>query len=109
MGNRLSGIDAVKKIVETEAQARRIVEEAKTKAQDIVNRASKDADMARQGILAQAQTQRNDILSKAKVDAEAEAGRSDVETEQVLTNYQKMFENKKSEAVEKAVQLVLRG
>ena len=105
----MSGIDAVKRIVETEAQARKIVEESKTKAQDVLIRATKDAETARQGILAQAQRKREEILSMAKVDAEAEADRSDVDTEQLLAGYQKAFQARKSEAVEKAVQLILRG
>ncbi len=105
----MSGIDAVKRIVETEAKARKIVEDSKTRAQDILQKASKDIEAARAAILEQAQRQRDEILSKAKVEAEADAGRSDVDTDQMLANYQKAFQSRKDEAVEKAVQLILRG
>ncbi len=105
----MSGIDAVKRIVETEAKARKIVLDSKTRAQDILQRASKDIEAARAAILEQAQRQRDEILRKAKVEAEADAGRSDVDTDQTLANYQKAFQSRKDEAVEKAVQLILRG
>jgi len=105
----LSGIDAVKRIVETEAKARKIVEDSKTKAQDILQKASKDIEAARAAILEQAQRQRDEILSKAKVEAEADAGRSDVDTDQMLANYEKAFRSRKDDAVEKTVQLTLRG
>jgi len=105
----LSGIDAVKRIVETEAKARKVVEDAKTRAQDILQKASRDLEAARQLILDQAQSQREDILSKAKEEAESEAGRSDADTDQMLANYQKAFQSRKNEAVDKAVQLILRG
>ena len=105
----MSGIDAVKRIVETEAKARRIVEDSKTKAQDILQKASKDIEAARAAILEQAQHQRDEILSKAKVEAEADAGRSDVDTDQMLANYEKAFRSRKDDAVEKTVQLTLRG
>ena len=105
----MSGIDAVKRIVETEAKARKIVEESKARAQDILQTASKDVEAARTSIFEQVQRQRDEILSKAKVEAEAEAGRSDVDTDQMLASYQKSFQSRKDEAVEKAVQLILRG
>ncbi len=105
----MSGIDAVKRIVETEAKARKIVEDSKTKAQDILQKASKDIEAARAAILEQAQRQRDEILSKAKVEAEADAGRSDVDTDQMLANYEKAFRSRKDDAVEKTVQLTLRG
>ena len=102
-------MDAVKRIVETEAQARKIVEEANVKAQDILTQASKDAETAKRMILAEAQGQREEILNQAKIDAEAEAAKSDVDTDQLLANYQKAFQSRKDAAVEKAVELVLRG
>ncbi len=105
----LSGIDAVKRIVETEAKARKIVEDSKARAQDILQKASKDIEAARAAILEQAQRQRDEILSKAKVEAEADAGRSDVDTDQMLANYEKAFRSRKDDAVEKTVQLTLRG
>jgi vacuolar-type H+-ATPase subunit H len=65
----LSGIEAVRKIVETEAQAKRIVEEAESRAQEIL----------------------------------------DVETDSLLENYKKLFENRKDAAAKKAVELILGG
>ncbi len=105
----MSGIDAVKRIVETEAQARKTVEEARHKAQDILTRASKDSETDRQEILAQAHQQREEILNRARTEAEGEAAKSDVDTDQTLANYQKAFQNKKDAAVEKALELILRG
>jgi vacuolar-type H+-ATPase subunit H len=105
----LSGIDAVKRIVETEAKARKIVEDSKVRAQDVLQKASKDIEAARGAILEQAQRQREEILSQAKVEAEADAGRLDVDTDQTLANYQKAFQGRRDDAVEKTVQLILRG
>jgi len=105
----LSGIDAVKKIVETEAQARNIVEKAKNVSQDILTGASKDAETAKQEVLAEARKDRDDILSRARMEAEAEASKSDTETDQLLASYQKAFQNRKEAAVERALELILRG
>jgi len=105
----LSGIDAVKRIVETEAKARKIVEDAKTRAQEVLQKAARDVEAARQAILDQAQRQRDEVLSRAKIEAEAEAGKSDSDTEQTLAGYQKAFQARKDEAVDRAVQLIVRG
>ncbi len=105
----MSGIDAVKKIVETEAQARNIVENAKDMSQDILTGASKDAETAKQEVLAQARKEREDILSRARTEAEAEAAKSDTDTDRLLETYQKVFQSRKDAAVERALELILRG
>ena len=105
----MSGIEAVKRIVETESQARKIVEEAKARAQEILSGASQDAENARQEILADTQRQRGQMLTRARAEAEAEASKSDIETGQLLEGFQKAFERKKDLAVKRAVELVLRG
>jgi V/A-type H+/Na+-transporting ATPase subunit G/H len=105
--NDLSGIDAVKKIVETEGQARRIVDEAKARAQQIISKAHQEADMLRQEATSSAQKQREEILRDARGKAEYEARQSDVETQQLLTNYGKLAEARKEDAANKAVELVL--
>jgi ATP synthase H subunit len=103
----LSGIDAVKKIVQIEVQARRVVEEAKTKAQEIISRAREDADKIRQEAIAQAQRQKELILKAAREKAEAEARQSDLETERMLESYGKLSDERKASAVDKAVELIL--
>ena len=103
----MSGIDAVKKIVETEAQARRIVNEASTRAQQIISETRERAERIRQEAIARAQQQREEILREAKSKAEAEALQSDKETEQILKTYRKLSEERKSAAVSKAVELIL--
>ena len=103
----MSGMDAVKKIVQTEGQARSIVKEAKAKAEQIISQAHKEADRIRQEAISQAQQQRDEILKAAKEKAEAEARQSDIETEQILENYRKLSEERKAAAVNKAVELVL--
>jgi len=105
----LSGIDAVKRIVEIEAQARKIVEEAKSRAHETVSRASEEAEKARQEVLEQARRQREQILTQARAEAEAEASKSDIETSQLLESYQRIFNERKQTAVQKAVELILRG
>ena len=105
--NFLSGMDAVKKIVETEAQARRVVEEAKTRAQQIISGAREDADKIRRGAIAQAQAQREVIVKAASESAEAEARQSDLETERRLESYRRLSDERKSSAVDKAVELIL--
>jgi len=105
----MSGIDAVKRIVETETQARKIVEDAKIQSQSILSRASQESEQARQEILANARTQKEEFLNQARTEAESEAAKSDVDTDQLLANYQKMYQNKRDVAVDKAVQLILRG
>ena len=103
----MSGIEAVKKIVETEAQARRIVEDAKARSQEILSLASQEAERVHQQVLAQSRGRRDEILSSARTEAEAEASKSDIETSQQLESYRKAFEGRKDTAVLKAVELVL--
>ena len=103
----MSGIDAVKKIVETEAQARRIVDEASAKAQQIISESREQAERIRQEAIARAQQQREEILREAKNKAEAEALQSDRETEKILDTYRKLSEERKASAVSKAVELIL--
>jgi vacuolar-type H+-ATPase subunit H len=103
----LSGIDAVKKIVETEALARRIVDESKAKAQQLISEAREQADRIRQEAISSAQQQREKILGEAKEKAEADGRQSDQETELLLDNYRKLSEERKSGAVSKALELIL--
>ena len=78
-------------------------------SQDILTGASKHAETAKQEVLAKARKERDDILSGARVEAEAEASKSDTETDQLLASYQKAFQNRKNAAVERALELILRG
>lgn len=105
----MSGIEAVKRIVETEAKARTIVEEARVRAQQILSQASQETENVRQHVLSSAKARREEILQSARENAESEAGKSDVETTQQLEGYRKAFEGRKELAVKKAVELVLRG
>ena len=105
----MSGIEAVKKIVETEAQARRIVEEAKARAQEILSHASHAAEKIHEEVQADAKARRDEILQSARAEAEVEASKSDDETTQQLEVYKKAFEGRKELAVKRAVELVLRG
>jgi len=105
----LSGIEAVKRIVETEAKARTIVEESRVRAQQILSQASQETENVRQHVLSSAKARREEILQMARENAESEAGKSDVETTQQLEGYRKAFEGRKELAVKKAVELVLRG
>ena len=105
----MSGIDAVKKIVETEAQARRIVDEAATKAQKVISETREQAERIRQEAVASAQGHREGILREAKEKAEAEAHQSDQETEQILDTYEKLSSERKAAAVSKAMALILNG
>lgn len=105
----MSGIDAVKRIVETEEQARKIVEEARQKAQEIVSRTSREAEKVREQVLAEAQKRREDLLVRVREDAEKDAEKSDMETNSLIQNYQRAFEEKKDDAVRKAVDLVIRA
>ena len=103
----MSGIDAVRKIVETESQARRIIDEAKMNGEQIIAKARQEAEMMRQEAISGAQNQREEILRDAREKAEADAQRSDVETQQLLENYRKLAVARKEGAVDKAVELVL--
>jgi vacuolar-type H+-ATPase subunit H len=103
----LSGIEAVRKIVETEAQAKRIVEEANSRAQEILARASEEVQKIRQTSTIQAEQRKAQILRETREKAEADARSSDVETDSLLENYRKLFENRKDAATKKAVELIL--
>jgi len=105
----LSGIEAVKRIVETEAQARRIVEEARARAQEILSHASHAAEKIHEELQADARARRDEILQSTRAEAEVEASKSDDETTQQLEVYKKAFEGRKELAVKRAVELVLRG
>jgi vacuolar-type H+-ATPase subunit H len=105
----LSGIEAVRKIVETEATAKRIIEDAKSRAQEILESASAEAHRVRQTAISSADQDKARILNDAREKAEADARRSDEETSSLLENYKKLFENRKEVAVKKAVELILGG
>jgi vacuolar-type H+-ATPase subunit H len=105
--NRLSGIEAVRKIVETETEAKRIVEEAEFRAQEILAHASEEAQKIRQASTSQAEQRKAQMLRETREKAEADARASDVETDSQLGNYKKLFEDRKDAAVEKAVELIL--
>jgi hypothetical protein len=47
------------------------------------------------------------MLRETREKAEADARNSDVETDSLLENYKKLFENRKDAAAEKAVELIL--
>jgi vacuolar-type H+-ATPase subunit H len=104
---RLSGIEAVRKIVETEAQAKHIVEEAESSAQDILANASEKARKVRQASTAEAEQRKVQMLRETREKAEADARNSDEETDSLLENYKKLFENRKDAATKKAVDLIL--
>ena len=105
----MSGIEAVRKIVETEGQAKRIVEEAQSRAEEILARASEAAQKVRQTSTAEAEQRKIQMLRETREKAEADARSSDVETDSLIENYKKLFEDKKDVAAKKAVELVLGG
>jgi len=105
----VSGIEAVRKIVETEAQAKRIVEEANSKARETLARASDEARGIRQTAAADAERRRIQILQETRDKAESDARNSDAETDALLEDYKKLFESKKNTAAAKAVELILGG
>jgi len=104
---RLSGIEAVRKIVETETQAKQIVEEANSKAKEILSNANEEAQRIRQSLVSEAEQRRAQILRETKEKAEAEARSSDVETDTLLENYEELYRTRKEVAAKKAVELVL--
>jgi len=93
--------------VETEGQAKRIVEEAQSTAEEILARASEEAQKVRQTSTAEAELRKVQMLRETREKAEADARSSDVETDSLLENYKKLFENRKDDAAKKAVKLVL--
>ena len=103
----MSGIDAVKKIVETETQARRIVDDASAGTQKITSEAREQGERIRQEAVGSAQGRKEEILRQAKEKAEAEARQSDQETEQILYSYRKLSDERKAAAVSKAIELIL--
>jgi V/A-type H+-transporting ATPase subunit G/H len=103
----LSGIEAVRKIVETEAQAKRIIEDAKARAQEVLGSAALEALKLRQTAVSHAEQESARILSEAREKAEGDARSSDDETNSLLENYKKLFENRRDVAVKKAVELIL--
>ena len=105
----MSGIEAVRKIVETEGQAKRIVDEAQLRAEEILVRASEEAQKFRQTSTDEAEERKVQMLRETREKAEADARSSDVETDSLLENYKKLFEDGKEVATKKAVELVLGG
>ena len=93
--------------METEGQAKRIVEEAQSRAEEILARASEAAQEVRQ--TSTAEQRKVQMLRETRDKAEADARSSDVETDSLLGNYKKLFENRKDDAAKKAVKLVLGG
>ncbi len=105
----MSGIEAVRRIVETEAQAKRMIEEAKSKAEEILERAAVEAQNVRQAAVSRAEQQRAQMLKETREKAEADARSSDMETNSLLENYKKLFEDRRDVTVKKAVELILGG
>ena len=105
----MSGIEAVRRIVETEAQAKRILEEAKSKTQETLERAAVEAQNVRQAAISHAEQQKAQILKDTRERAETDARSSDMETNSLLENYKKLFEERREVAVKKAVDLILGG
>jgi len=105
----LSGIEAVRKIVETETQAKRIIEDAKSRAQEILESAAVEAQKVRQTAISHAEQEKAQMLKETREKAEADARSSDTETNSLLENYKKLFENRRDVAVKKAVELILGG
>jgi vacuolar-type H+-ATPase subunit H len=105
----LSGIEAVRKIVETEAQAKRIVEEAGTRAREILENASEEGQRVRQTAISQAEKRKAQLLVETRDQAETDAKNSDMETDSQLESFEKLFRSRKDAAVKKAVDLILGG
>ncbi len=105
----MSGIEAVKKIVETEAQAKRTIEDAKTRAQELIDNATELAQKARKDAITEAERKKAQMLEATREKAEADAKNSDVETDTLLAKYQKLFQDRKEVAVKKAVEVILGG
>ena len=105
----MSGIEAVRKIVETEAQAKRIVEDARTRARDILESASEESERARRAAIAQAEKRKAQLLIETRDQAETDAKNSDLETDSQLESFEKLFRSRKDAAVKKAVDLILGG
>ena|SRR5689334_15336589 len=107
--SRLSGIEAVRKIVETEAQAKRIVDEARTRAREILENTSEEAQKVRQTAIAQAEKRKAQLLVETRDQAETDAKNSDIETDSQLESFEKLFHSRKDAAVKKAVDLIVGG
>ena len=105
----MSGIEAVRKIVETEAQAKRVVEDAKKRAGEILESASAEAQRIRQAAISQAEKHRDQLLLETKDQAETDAKNSDMETDSQLETFEKLFQSRKDAAIKKAVDLILGG
>ena len=93
--------------METEGHARKTVDEAKVRAQQIISLAHQESEMLRQEAVSSANKQREEILSQAREKAESEARQSDAETQRLLSNYAKLAETRKTDAADKAVELIL--
>lgn len=93
--------------METEGQARKTVDEAKVRAQQIIAQAHQESETLRQEAVSSANRQREEILRQAREKAEAEARQSDAETQQLLSNYAKLAESRKTDAANRAVELIL--
>jgi ATP synthase H subunit len=103
----LSGVEAVRKIVDTESQARQIVDEATRKSQDIINDARQEADRIKTQAGENANREREKVLARAREEAENEARKSDIDTDEMLDHYRRLAEDRKEQAVQKAVELIL--
>ncbi|HZY47425.1 MAG TPA: hypothetical protein VFE96_06475 [Candidatus Bathyarchaeia archaeon] len=103
----MSGIEAVRKIVETEQQAKQIIEDSKVRAQEILDNAKEEAQMIRREALTKAEQQRTKILDEAREKAEADAKLSDAETDSMLAKYSELFKTKRDLAIKRAVELIL--
>ena len=93
--------------METEGQARKTVDEARVRAQQIISQANQESEMLRQEAISSANKQREEILKQAREKAEGEARQSDTETQQLLSNYAKLAESRRTDAADKAVELIL--
>lgn len=95
----MSGLEAVKRIVETEEQARRMLEEYKRKSQEIVSQARLDSDSTRKKLLEEAERTKNAILDKAQEDGVRASEEIRKSAEETIKRLRKNVESNKKQTI----------
>jgi len=70
VGGDLVSVDAVKKVTDSEKEAKKIVEDAKVKAKEIIEKAKEDADMSYKKAIDDAETKKTLLLDEAREEGE---------------------------------------
>jgi len=103
----LSGVEAVKRIVETEREAESIIEEAREKSREIRIKTEKEKDEVKKKVAGELKRERERIFKDVEDEAKKECQEIRTQTEKQLKTFQDRFLKNKDKAVDAVLSSIL--